>query len=421
MASALVTAAVAAPILAGAATHGGAVPGGAVIHVTTLADSGTGSLREAFSARGPKVIVFDVGGVIHLASDIKLATDHTTIAGQTAPAPGITLTGGSFRLRASDVVVQHIAIRPGPADTPEVNGNRDSLTIGGGSHAVHDIRVENVSLSWSVDENADIADRVDRITFRNNIVAEALRNAGHPKGRHSMGMLINKDDQGVAVIGNLFAANMFRNPVIARGASVFVGYNLIADPGENAIHFYDVPGATPLKAAIVNNVVAFGPDSDDNITAVQIPDDMAQKNADAEIFLSGNRSAPGEATNRGNFKLVDAAPLELLPGIVPPPDVREGVLRYAGARPHQRDAVDARIIGAVEAGTERIIDNPAQVGGLAEGPPTQKVSDVPEDAFAPGTNGSLKVENWLCARGQALGASPSPECPSGGQRLSQRR
>src|SRR3569623_2476485 len=104
VASALVMAAVAAPILAGAATHGGAVPGGTVIHVTTLADAGPGSLREAFSAKGPKVIVFDVGGVIHLASDIKLATDHTTIAGQTAPAP-ITLTGGSFRLRASDVIM----------------------------------------------------------------------------------------------------------------------------------------------------------------------------------------------------------------------------------------------------------------------------------------------------------------------------
>jgi hypothetical protein len=209
--------------------------------------------------------------------------------------------------------------------------------------------------------------------------------------------------------------------VIARGASVFVGYNLIADPGENAIHFYDVPGATPLKAAIINNLVAFGPDSDHDITAVQIPDDMAQKNADAEIFLSGNRSPPGEATNRGNFRLAGAVPLELQPGIVPPPDVRDGVLRYAGARPHQRDAVDARIVAAVEAGIERIIDNPAQVGGLMEGPQTQKVADVPEDAFAPAGNGLLKIESWLCDCSRALGASPSPECPGGAQRLTQRR
>jgi hypothetical protein len=413
MASALAMAAVAAPILAGAVTHGGAVPGGAMIHVTTLADSGPGSLREAFSVNRPKVIVFDVGGVIHLESDIKLATDHTTIAGQTAPSPGITLTGGSFRLRASDVVMQHIAIRPGPADTPEVNGNRDSLTIGGGSRPVHDIRIENVSLSWSVDENADIAGQASRITFRDNIVAEALRNAGHPKGRHSMGMLVNKDDQGVVVTGNLFAGNMFRNPVIARGASVFVGYNLIADPGENAIHFYDVPGATPLKATIVDNVVAFGPDSDHDITAVQIPDDMVLKNGDAQIFLSANQSPAGEATNRGNFILAGAAPVVLAQDVPPPGDVRASVLRHAGARPHTRDSVDARIIAAVENGTERIIDSPAQVGGLQEGPQARKVADVPDDAFTPTGDGLLKIEAWLCARAEALGASRSPECPMG--------
>jgi hypothetical protein len=414
-------AAVAAPILAGAATHGGAVPGAAMIHVTTLADSGPGSLRQAFSAPGPKVIVFDVGGVIHLASDLKLATDRTTIAGQTAPAPGITLTGGSFRLRASDVVLQHIAIRPGPAGTPLANGNRDALTIGGGSHAVHDIRVENVSLSWSVDENADIAGKASRITFRDNIVAEALSHAGHPKGRHSMGMLVNKDDQGVAIIGNLFAGNMFRNPVIARGASVFAGYNLIADPGENAIHFYDVPGATPLKATIVDNVVMLGPDSDRNITAVQIPDDMARKNADAEIFLSGNQAPPGEATNRGGFALASTAPVVPAQDVSPPADVREAVLRHAGSRPGRRDAVDARIVAGVENGTVRIIDDPAQAGGLPDTPPVTQAADIPADPFATAGNGQSKIEAWLCARSLALGAAPTPECPMGAQTVSRRR
>jgi hypothetical protein len=419
MVSLLTMAAVAAPILAGAATHGGAVAGGTVIHVATLADSGAGSLRAAFGVPGPKVIVFDVGGVIHLATDLKLATDHTTIAGQTAPAPGITLTGGSFRLRASDVVLQHIAIRPGPGATAAINDNRDSLTIGGGTRAVHDIRVENVSLSWSVDENADIADKASHITFRDNIVAEALRNAGHPKGRHSMGMLINKDDQGVAVTGNLFASNMFRNPVIARGASVFVGYNLIVNPGENAIHFYDVPGATPLRATIVDNMVVLGADSDRNITAVQIPDDMAQKNVDAQIFLSGNRSAPGEVTNRGGFMLADAPPVALAQDIAPPADVRAIVLRRAGARPGQRDAVDARIVAGVETGAGRIIDNPAQAGGLSEAAPVQQVADVPADPFGPAGNGQLRIEAWLCARSQALGAAATPDCPAGSQFTSQ--
>ena len=119
--------ATAAPLVSGAVTRGGAVAGGKVLHVTSLADSGPGTLREAVMTRGPKVVVFDVGGVIRLASDLKLATNQTTIAGQTAPAPGITLTGGSLRLSASDLVIQHIAVRPGPGATAKINGNRDAL------------------------------------------------------------------------------------------------------------------------------------------------------------------------------------------------------------------------------------------------------------------------------------------------------
>lgn len=416
MASALLAAALAA----GTLTHGGAIPGASVVRVTSLADSGPGTLRAAVQAPGAKVIVFDVGGVIRLESDLKLATQKTTIAGQTAPAP-VTLSGASLRLRASDLVVQHIAVRPGPGDTPEINGNRDGVTIGGGTRPVSDIRLENVSLSWSVDGAVDVAGDARNVVVRDCIIAEALRNAGHPKGAHSMGMLVNLGSQAVAVTGNLFAANMFRNPAIARGSSVFVGYNLIADPAENAIHFYDAAGSTPLAASVIGNVVVPGRDTDRNVTAVQIPDDMARSNSDAVIYLSGNRAAPGEVTNRGGFTLAAAAPVALAQGLPPPADARAAVLRYAGARPGQRDAVDARIVAAAQSGTGRIIDNPADAGGLKETSPVQQVADVPADAFTPADNGMLKIEAWLCARSQALGAAATPDCPVGAQRISQRR
>lgn len=411
----LLAAVLTAPLMAGAATHGGAVPDGSLVHVTSLADAGPGSLREAIAARGPKVIVFDVGGVIHLQSDLKVSTNQTTIAGQSAPAP-VTLTGGSLRLRASDLVVQHIAVRPGPSDSPEINGNRDSITIGGGSHPLHDIRIENVSLSWSLDENADIAGGTQRVTVRDSIIAEALSNAGHPKGHHSMGMLINKDNQAVAVTGNLFAANMFRNPVVARGSSAVVAYNLIADPGQNAVHFYDVPGATPLQASIVGNVILAGRDTDSNVTAVQIPPDMAQKNPDARIYLAGNQAPAGPVTNKGGFALADAPPVGL--DAPAPPDVKARVLRFAGSRPAARDAVDARIVNAAASGTLRIIDNPAQAGGLPEPQPVQAPAQVPATPFAPGAGGLLRIEAWLCQRSQELGADRTPECPPAQTRAS---
>lgn len=419
--------ATAAPLVSGAVTRGGAVADGQVVHVTSLEDSGPGSLREALMTRGPKVVVFDVGGVIHLKSDLKVAINQTTIAGQSAPGPGITLTGGSLRLSASDLVIQHIAVRPGSSSDPKVNGNRDGITIGGGKHHLHDVRVENVSLSWSVDEAADVAGGVDHVTVRNSIIAEALSHAGHPKGRHSMGMLINKDDQGVAVTGNLFAANMFRNPVIARGASAYVGYNFIDDPGENAIHFYAVPEPTPLMATIVDNIVKAGPDSDTNITAVWLPDDMAQKLPDARIYIKGNRAAPGELTNASDFRLDDNPPVAPPDGFSPPGDVEAFVIAHAGAHPARRGAVDRRIVAAVQNGSERIVDAPPDRLDVAT---VAAAAQVPSAPFQPSSiPGQLRIEAWLCLTHLEAGGPPTPECPQSAHvynsaldaRLTQRR
>jgi len=402
----MVSAIFAAMVLAGTATHGGAVPGASVIRVTSLADDGPGSLRVAVQSYAPKVIVFDIGGVIRLNSDLKIATARTTIAGQSAPAP-VILTGASLRVRASDVVIQHIAVRPGPGFSPD---NRDAITIGGGTRPIQDVRVENVSLSWSVDECADVAGGASNVTFRNNIVAEALRNAGHSGGNHSMGMLVNKDNQAISVTGNLFAANVFRNPAIARGGSVYVGHNLIADPGENAIHFYDVAGTTPLLASLVGNVVLAGPDTAKNVTAVQIPADMISTGA--QIYISQNQSAAGMVTNPGNFVFATSPPVGPPPGYSPPGDVRGSASRYAGSRPSARDATDKQIVSAATSGTIRIIDDPAQAGGLPNPTPVQAAAAVPANPFEPSIRpGLLRIEAWLCMRHLSLGGPATPECP----------
>ena len=66
--------------------------GGQIIRVTTLDASGPGSLREAVTTSGPRIVVFEVGGVIDLAKQsISIDEPFLTVAGQTAPSPGITL------------------------------------------------------------------------------------------------------------------------------------------------------------------------------------------------------------------------------------------------------------------------------------------------------------------------------------------
>jgi hypothetical protein len=91
--------------------------GGKVIKVTTLASSGPGSLQAACAEEGPRIVVFDVGGVIR--GDVAITHSFITIAGQTAPSPGITIEGrllarpDPFR-RLNDIVVRFIRIRPAP-------------------------------------------------------------------------------------------------------------------------------------------------------------------------------------------------------------------------------------------------------------------------------------------------------------------
>ena len=72
-----------------AATPGGR--GGKVIRVTTLEARGPGSFAAAVGTKGPRIVVFEVGGVIDLdKKSITVKEPFLTVAGQTAPSPGIT-------------------------------------------------------------------------------------------------------------------------------------------------------------------------------------------------------------------------------------------------------------------------------------------------------------------------------------------
>jgi hypothetical protein len=105
-----------------ATTPGGR--GGRIIKVTTLNPDGPGSLLEALATKGPRIVVFEVGGVIDLAKrDVRITEPFLTIAGQTAPSPGITLIRGqSVAIDTHDVIMQHLRIRPGDAREPKAGG-----------------------------------------------------------------------------------------------------------------------------------------------------------------------------------------------------------------------------------------------------------------------------------------------------------
>ena len=146
--------------------------GGKVVHVTSLADDGSkGTFRWAVtdSTLGPRTIVFDVGGYIQLGSRLTLAEDFVTVAGQTAPAPGICIRSAPFGISgASDVIVRFMKVRIGYGVT------YDGMGMQGGNHSIFDHNTVN----WTIDE-AFSSRQAKNITLQRTMLAEALNDADH--------------------------------------------------------------------------------------------------------------------------------------------------------------------------------------------------------------------------------------------------
>lgn len=170
-----------APAFPGAEGHGRYTTGGRggkVIHVTNLNDSGTGSLRAAVSGSTKKIIVFDVAGVIALKSDMTIG-DNTTILGQTAPEPGVTLRYFTVR-PGSNNIIRYIRIRRG--EEKDKNDGADALW----QRNKTGIILDHCSFSWSIDEVASFYDN-NNFTMQWCTIGEALNDAGHGKGAHGYG------------------------------------------------------------------------------------------------------------------------------------------------------------------------------------------------------------------------------------------
>jgi hypothetical protein len=343
------------------------------------------------------------------------------MAGQTAPAPGISVWGASLRIRTHDVVIQHFAVRAGPGATAAINENRDAISIDGNPNAPqylsYDIRLENVSAMWSVDEALSTYYKTTKnITIRCSIVAEALRNAGHPKGEHSMGLLIGNDTGSTEVTGNLLVSNIFRNPVVAKGGVAYVANNYIFNPGQNAMHTYATSTGAgpwkPLQASFINNFLEAGLDTKQTIYGLVVQANPDGTPTNDVVYQSGNIFNLG-ARSKGVFAApgydfapapVTSANWKLLSAV----QVKNWVIAHAGPRPADRDPVDAALLNRIAQGTERIVDSPDQPDTRS----THLVADVPSNPLeVVASTGKTRLEMWLCMLHLQLGGAHSNECP----------
>ncbi len=356
-----------------------------VIRVTSLASKGKGTLREALATRGPRLIVFEIAGVIDLEmKGIEIHEPQAYIAGQTAPAPGITIIRGGLSIEADQVVVQHLRVRPGDAGQPKKSGwQPDGITTSGGPA---DVWIDHCSATWSLDENISAStykpptpEPARRIFIRHCIIAEGLNDSSHEKGPHSKGTLVLDGTKQVAIVGNLFASNVERNPVFKLDTSGVVVNNVIANPGQRAIHAAvpegETAGLPKAKIAVVGNLVLYGEGTKRSARA------LFEGTADAYFKDNEGYDWFGRPLDllRQPFPLLDQPPVwpeGLKP--VSPSAALWRIIRFAGARPAERDAIDRRIIREAMTGAARIIDSQEQVGGYPKLEPATQALTVPD-------------------------------------------
>lgn len=195
----------------GAASRGGR--GGKLIKVTNLSASGPGSLAEACATNGPRIIIFEVSGVIR--GDLRITSPYITIAGQTAPGAGITVEGivSSYDYGVHDIIIRHLRVRP----RRDIGAGGDCIQLGGlgpANRGTYNIMLDHLSLSWGNDEVIDLYHAHD-VTVQWCTIEES-DDQGHNKGPHNFGLISAAEDSGaVSLHHNLWAHHARRVPCMA--------------------------------------------------------------------------------------------------------------------------------------------------------------------------------------------------------------
>ncbi len=352
----------------GAYTAGGR--GGKVYVVTSLADSGPGTLRDACEQGGARTIVFNIAGIIRLKTPLIIRAPYVTIAGQTAPGDGVCVAGESVWINTHDVVIRYMRFRRGETYV----GRRDD-SIGG--NPIGNIMIDHVSASWGLDENMSMYRHMYNdstgaaeqklptvnITIQNSIFSEAL-----DTWNHSFGSTLGGEN--CTFMRNLWANNAGRNPSIGW----FGVFNFVNNVVFNWVHRSVDGGDYRAMYNIVNNYFKPGPlTPKDSPIGYRILKPEAGRSklgylTFGRAYVSGNVMEGNDLVTKDNwnggvqvenFKNADKYTADIKTNsTLPMPELtilltekaHDYVLANAGATLPKRDPVDARVVEQVKTG-----------------------------------------------------------------------
>lgn len=354
----------------------------------------SGSLRDALS-KDNRTIVFNVSGNVELKARLDFSKrKNITIAGQTAPGDGITVTGYETVMNWTDnIIMRYMRFRPGSDNLISGGDSMDALW----GRDVSNTMIDHISTSWSTDETLTIY-RAENTTVQWSITNESLAMSGHTKGRHGYGMITGGEN--VTYHHNLIANHTSRAPRFGGGTPGASDENHIGhfDVRNNVIYnwgFNGCYGGGFSESNFINNYLKPGPGTSDKVKAQII--DAGEKNKYGAFYVAGNvlegnpevsdnnqlgihvseANAPATTILDTPIK-IEGNSLAAL-GLQTAEEAYEEVLAKVGATYPRRDALDARVIQEAKDGTGRFANKNHEVGGLPVTTSERRPDDFDKD------------------------------------------
>jgi hypothetical protein len=402
-------------------------PAATIFRVSSLADSGAGTLRECLEANGPRTCIFEVSGEIRAKNWLKILNPYITIAGETSPG-GITVRGWNVMILTHDVILRQLRLRSGDDPDGAPPGNRRPLGVYGDNATAPgawNVVIDRCSLSWAIDENFDTwYGGLHDISLTRSILAEPLYQSVHPQGPQSTAILIGDETQRISFVRLLLAHNFSRNPYYKAGSSSEMincvvyhwGFGKDGHTGEWAmvdLSDYDQFRKTSIHS-FIGNYFKPGSDSEKNFPPIFSSAGAIALPVGSHVFVRGNIGPGRMSATDPEWNITNGLPKPTYCTAVPPlssgvQDVSSAVafdevLRDAGAFAKWRDPVDARIVQETKDGTGQFVNCvtgdgsdrcKANAGGWPVAPQNKVTHQLPANPFQLAANGYTNLENWL--------------------------